>query len=68
MVVPMVHVGIVGMLVRHGRVMVPMAVRFARWIVGTMCVLMVRVVLMSVLVIHISVRVLVRMSFRQVEV
>ena len=68
MIMPMVQVGIVRMLMGHGRVMVPMAVRFARWIVGTMRVLVVRVVPMSVVVIHRRVRVLVRMCFGQVEV
>ena len=68
MAVPMMDVWIVRMLVSHGRVMMPVRVRFAGGIVGPVFVLMVRVVDVPVLVVHRFVLVVVAVGFREVEV
>ena len=66
--VAMVQVGIVRVRVCHRRMMVPMAVRLAGRIVGTMRMLVMGVVNMPVFVIHCGVGVFVRVSFRQMEI
>ena len=52
MLVPVVQVRVVRMIVRQRPMPVPMIVRFTRRIVRTVCVLVMRVVVMKMLVLH----------------
>ncbi len=68
MAVPVMLVWIVRMAMSQRRVMMAMGMGFARRIVRTMLVLVMRVVNMAVFVIQDFMRVLVRMRFGQVQV
>lgn len=61
--VPMMYVGIMGMLVTQRWMMMPVRMRLAGWVAGDMGMLMMLVVKMRVLVIHGFVKMLMAVSF-----
>ena len=60
---PMMYVGIMGMLVTQRWMMMPVRMRLAGWVAGDMGMLMMLVVKMRVLVIHGFVKMLMAVSF-----